>query len=316
MTDARARPTLAAIKSALERTGMRPSRRLGQNFLTDPAILARIAGAAGVGPETVVLEVGLGPGTLTAELLARGARVVSVEIDTRMVAIARMLLGSPERLTIVECDVLESRPAPSVKVRAALAAHGVEPGCAPYAFVANLPYQAASPLIVDLLWFFPPSVASVLVQKEVAMRLAAAPASDDYGPLSVLVQLVARVETVLTLRPAAFWPVPAIDSRCVRISPQSSDRVRRIGFAPIRAVVQAAFHARRKRLRNSILSGLESVLPAATVEALIEQKKIDWDRRAETLAPMEFLELAEHFAPALSGAAGASSTSNGDPISD
>ncbi len=312
MSEAPRRPTLAAIKAALERLGTHASRRLGQNFLTDPRVLARIVDAAAVGEGSVVLEVGPGPGTLTAELLARGCRVIAIEVDRKMVLLSRLLVGEHERLEVFEMDALAERPAPPAVVRAALARFGG----AHYSFVANLPYQIASPLIVDLLWFLPPKVAVVMVQKEVGERLVAAPASDGYGPLSVLVQLAARVETVLTLKPAAFWPPPAVDSRCVRLTPGRAPQVDALGFPIVRAVVQAAFHARRKRLKNSLASGLAALLPAAELAGRLDEKKFDCDRRAETLAPMEFLELAEHLAPLLHGPLALARNPNSDVVSE
>ncbi|MFG0319953.1 MAG: ribosomal RNA small subunit methyltransferase A, partial [Planctomycetota bacterium JB042] len=212
MSDAPEIPRLGAIREALAARGRRPTRRFSQNFLTDPALLGSIVDAAGVEAGDVVLEVGPGPGALTAALLARGATVVAVEVDRVMAEVLRELLGEPERLVLVEEDARAGGGAPSPSTAAALDRAEASAARSGYRLAANLPYAIASPLLVDLLWTRPPVAGAVTVQFEVADRLVAAPGSRAYGALSVLVALRAEATKVRRLPAGAFWPAPKVDS--------------------------------------------------------------------------------------------------------
>jgi 16S rRNA (adenine1518-N6/adenine1519-N6)-dimethyltransferase len=265
---------LPALADTIRRHGLAADKRLGQHFLVDPAILARIAAAAAPLAGVTVVEVGPGPGGLTRALLATdAARVVAVETDPRCVAaLEELVAAAGGRLEVVAGD--------------ALALDRRELAAAPTAIVANLPYNIATELIVR--WLRAPAGlvrVVVLVQREVAARLAAAPGTAAYGRLSVLAQWAARVEGLFDLPPGAFRPPPKVHSRVVRLTPYAEPPVP-ARLAALERVTAAAFGQRRKMLRSSLKSlGREP-------GALCAAAGIDPARRAETLTLAEFAALA------------------------
>lgn len=285
-------PTLAAIRAALSDRGERPARRRGQNFLTDPRLLAEIVDHAELSRGDVVLEVGPGPGTLTATLLGRQVEVLAVEVDRRMITLLEEMIGHPPGLQVIEADILAERPDLPGPVRAALAERARSAG-GEYTLVSNLPYQVATTLLIQLLERQPPRRAVVTVQREVAERLAAAPCSREYGAVSVLAQLLSRVELLRRLPPGAFWPRPAVDSAVVTLSPRPrKEALGGLSLRLVSRVVHAVFFARRKRLLNSLALGLSDRIGRQELAALLERNHFEKDRRGEELAPMEILELA------------------------
>jgi 16S rRNA (adenine1518-N6/adenine1519-N6)-dimethyltransferase len=265
---------LPSLATTIRRHGLAAEKRLGQHFLVDPAILARIAAAAEPLAGVTVVEVGPGPGGLTRALLATDAAgVVAVETDRRCVdALDELVAGALGRLRVVHGDALaldrRELPAP------------------PTAIVANLPYNNATELIVR--WLRDPAGLVrlvVLVQREVAARLAAAPASPAYGRLSVLAQWAARVEGLFDLPPGAFRPPPQVHSRVVRLTPYAEPPVP-ARLAALERVTAAAFGQRRKMLRSSLKS------LGRDPGGLCAAAGIDPARRAETLAIAEFAALA------------------------
>lgn len=241
----------------------------------DPAILDRIAAAAGPLAGRTVLEVGPGPGGLTRALLRAGAaRVVAVERDPRCIAALAGLVDAAEgRLELVAGDALAFDPA-------GLAAPGA------LILVANLPYNIGTELLLG--WLRRAELFDRLVllfQKEVALRLAAAPGGADYGRLSVPVQLVFRVERLFDLPPGAFLPPPKVTSSLVRLVPRP-DRPPAEELARVERLTAAAFGGKRKMLRRS-LAGV-----FAEPEAVLRALGFDPQARAETLSPEDFRRLA------------------------
>lgn len=274
---------LPPLKEVIASFGLAARRSLGQHFLLDPGITARIAKAAGDLNGKSVLEVGPGPGGLTRALLAAGANpLVAVERDRRCVeALKAVAAASDGRLTIVADDAL------AVDEVALIAAHR---GTTPIIIVANLPYNIATVLI--LKWLSRPGDFAdivVMVQKEVAQRLAAPPRSDAYGRLSVMAQWRAEVDMLFDLAPGAFTPPPKVTSTVVRITPRA------VPLAPadpkaMETVVRAAFGQRRKMLR----SALKTLGGNAT--ALLEKAGIDPTARAEEQTIEAFGRLARAYA--------------------
>jgi len=265
---------LPSLSATIRRHGLAADKRLGQHFLVDPAILARIAAAAEPLAGVTVVEVGPGPGGLTRALLATdAARVVAVEADPRCVAaLGDLVAGAAGRLEVVAGDAL------------ALDRRGLAPP--PTAIVANLPYNIATELIVR--WLRDPAGLErvvVLVQREVAARLAARPGGGAYGRLTVLAQWAARVEGLFELPPGAFRPPPKVHSRVVRLTPYAGPPIP-ARLATLERVTAAAFGQRRKMLRSS-LKGL-----GREPEGLCAAAEIDPARRAETLTIAEFAALA------------------------
>lgn len=248
--------------------GVRPSHRLGQNFLHDHNQLAKILAAADVKPNDLVLEVGPGTGTLTEALLERGADVIASEIDPTMASIVREQVGDAVLLIEGDCLSRDRTLAPAL-----LEAIDERP----FKLVANLPYQAATPLMIDLLVRRPYCTAQVaLMQREVVDRLLAKEGSRVYGPISVLTNLFADARRVAVVPPGCFWPQPKVTSAVIHLQRDSTaPRVDREAFADF---LGDLFRTRRKQL-GTIL-GRDHV-PA----------DVDPTLRPEALSPAQLLTL-------------------------
>jgi 16S rRNA (adenine1518-N6/adenine1519-N6)-dimethyltransferase len=270
------------IQSLLAGSGSEgPRHRFGQNFMIDQNLVRTVADAGQVGAADWVLEVGPGTGTLTEELLARAGQVVAVEIDRDLAAMLRGRFADRPNFALVEGDALAGKHGLNAELRAALNA-AVAAG-RPAKLVANLPYNIASPLVIELL-LAGASLLAFTVQKEVADRLRAPGGGDTYGPLSVMAQMLARVEVLRTLPPQAFWPAPKIDSALVRMTraDRLGDRAR-----PFGAFVHKVFSFRRKTLRKALA---QAGYDAANV---LGSTGFDGQRRPETFTPEELLRMFE-----------------------
>jgi 16S rRNA (adenine1518-N6/adenine1519-N6)-dimethyltransferase len=250
----------------------RAKRRLGQHFLTDPRILGRIADALGAGPSDTVLEIGPGPGGLTAQLAARAGKLVAIEKDRDLVPMLRQRFPNA---TIVEGDALE------VEWRAVAGPRFLVTG--------NIPYNITSPLIDRALEPPRPERIVFLVQKEVADRVTAGAGEPDYGALSVGVQSVADAERLFTVPAGAFQPRPRVDSAVLRLVPRSQPLVSPAEQAGFRRLVVGLFGFRRKQLARGVreLTGWE----AGRVGAILERAGIAADVRPEVLPPRAFAAL-------------------------
>jgi 16S rRNA (adenine1518-N6/adenine1519-N6)-dimethyltransferase len=263
------------------RLGVRPSKRLGQNFVVEPGTVRRIAALAGLQPDDVVLEVGPGLGSLTLALLEAGAgQLVAIEIDRALAAeLPRTLAArAPDlarRMTVVAGDALQ------------VAASGLP--APPSVLVANLPYNVAVPVLLHLLAALPTLRRGlVMVQAEVADRMCAGPGSRVYGAPSVKLAWYAAARSAGPVPRTVFWPVPNVDSRLVaftRRDPPDTTATREEVFA----VIDAAFRQRRKTLRAA-LSGWAGSAPEA--ERLLRAAGIDPGARGESLGVEAFARLA------------------------
>ncbi|HEY8495407.1 MAG TPA: 16S rRNA (adenine(1518)-N(6)/adenine(1519)-N(6))-dimethyltransferase RsmA [Limnochordales bacterium] len=277
-------PTPSGVAAVLRHLGLSPRKALGQNFLVDRNIVAKILDAAQLTPEDTVLEIGPGLGVLTWELARRARAVVAVELDAGLMRWLRELFAGQANVRLVHGDAL------TVDLAGLLAAHPPGPGGSAKV-LANLPYYITSPLLMRLLEEeLPISLAVVMVQKEVARRLLARPGTKDYGALSVAVQLRAQVEIVAPVPPGVFFPPPEVESAVVRLTLRPlPEEVEDAAF--FSAVVRAAFAQRRKMLRNALQSGAglwdKDAVPAALADA-----GIDGGRRGETLSVAEFVRLS------------------------
>lgn len=269
----------SSVRALARRLNLRPSKQRGQNFVTDANTVRRVVAAAGVGPDDIVLEVGPGFGSLTLGLLVVVDRVVAIEIDERL---GRAL---PETVA----DRLPERVgALQVVIADALAVDNVP--WAPTAVVANLPYNVAVPVVLHLLARFPSwSHGLVMVQAEVADRLAAPPGSRTYGVPSVKTAWYAEVSRVGAVPATVFWPVPNVESGLVAIQRRPAP-VTSATREQVFAVVDAAFAQRRKMLRSA-LAGLTGSSAAAT--AAITAAGLDPQDRGERLSVTDFARIAE-----------------------
>ena len=264
---------LPPLREVIARHGLSASKALGQNFLFDGQLLARIAAIPGDLRGAGVLEVGPGPGGLTRALLAAGAEVVAIERDRRCIAPLAQLAGAyPGKLRVIEGDAL------AIDAPALFAER-------PH-IVANLPYNVGTALLVRWLsadwtpWW---RTLTLMFQREVADRIVAAPGDDAYGRLSVLAQWRSRARIAMTVHRSAFTPPPKVMSAVVHIEPVVAPRG--VSFTMLERITAAAFGQRRKMLRQSLKS-----VPGA-IEALA-RVGVDSARRAETVSVDEFVALA------------------------
>ena len=248
--------TLSEIKTIMAAFGLRPKHRLGQNFLHDGNQMARVIEAAAIETGDLVLEVGAGTGALSQRLLDAGARLVAVEIDQDLQPILQQQLSRyGPQVKVVMADALASKHEVNPSLGHALQSLAIEGTQGPnrpsqYKLVANLPYQVASPLLANLLtqsienlWM---SEAVVMIQREVADRLRAPCGHKTYGALSVLVQALARVERIATIKPSCFWPIPKVDSAIIRL--QRHPKPLTSSPEKLRRTLVVLFGQRRKQL--------------------------------------------------------------------
>ena len=277
---------LPPLREVIARHDLRAKKQLGQNFLLDLNLTARIARAAGDLTQCDVLEVGPGPGGLTRGLLAEGARhVLAIEKDARAIpALEEIAAAYPCRLTIIHGDALEVDPL----------AHLTPP----IRIAANLPYNIGTELLVG--WLTPPEwppfwqSLTLMFQKEVAQRIVARPGSKDYGRLALLAQWRCDVRIVLSLPPQAFVPAPKVESSVVQLTALPAPRYP-ADARVLSEVSFAAFNQRRKMLRAA-LRGLHP-----DIEALLEQAGIAPTARAEEIDLARFCALARALAAARAG---------------
>ncbi len=200
--------TLSEIKELLDLAGHAPKKALGQNFLFDHNLINKLIDASGVTESDLVLEVGPGTGALTVALLDRGVRVVAIELDSGLAGVLRETLGSkfPNQFTLIEGDCLATKRALNVDAVRVLADEE-------FKLVANLPYHAATPLMITLMTKHPQCTgAFTTIQREVAQRFGAGCGSKIYGTVGVIAQCLGDVEHIATLPPSCFWPRPEVTS--------------------------------------------------------------------------------------------------------
>lgn len=278
-------PTLtdpAVIKELLQRHGFSFSKALGQNFIINPSVCPRMAELGGAAPGVGVLEIGPGFGVLTAELCRRAEKVVAVELDDRLPPILAETLAEFHNVTIVPGDVME------LDLSALIAEHfaGI-----PVVVCANLPYYITSPVIMRLLEQpLPIRSLTVMVQKEAAQRITAAPGTRECGAISAAVWYYSTPKLLFSVSRGSFLPAPAVDSAVIRldIPPElPADWPPKEDFF---AVVRAGFGQRRKTLLNSLSAGLR--WEKETTRALLETAGLPENTRAEQVTLEQWKTLA------------------------
>ncbi|MES4900894.1 MULTISPECIES: 16S rRNA (adenine(1518)-N(6)/adenine(1519)-N(6))-dimethyltransferase RsmA [unclassified Streptomyces] len=280
-TDAGALLGPADIRELAARLGVRPTKQRGQNFVIDANTVRRIVRTADVRPDDVVVEVGPGLGSLTLALLEAADRVTAVEIDDVLAAalpstVQERLPGRADRFALVHSDALHITGLP---------------GPAPTALVANLPYNVAVPVLLHMLDRFPTIERTlVMVQAEVADRLAAAPGSKVYGVPSVKAAWYAEVKRAGAIGRNVFWPAPNVDSGLVSLVRRPAPPRTTATKAQVFAVIDAAFAQRRKTLRAALAGWAGS---AAAAEAALTAAGISPQARGEALTVEEFAAIAE-----------------------
>ena len=267
------------MKRALRELGVRPSKRLGQNFLCDPRVARRIAGLI-PDPNEPVLEIGPGLGALSLELAATERPFVAVELDLRLAEHMEVELRSFPRARLVRGDVLDHR------IDALL------PEANRVTVVGNLPYSITTPA---LEWILGQKErigrALLMVQREFAERLTAKPGSREYGSISVFVGLNAGVQRCFRVSPGAFHPRPEVDSTVLEITPRDYPGTNAEERRAASLMARASMGSRRKTLANALAKGLD--MSADSARAVLAEAGLDPVRRGETLSIAEFVTLAK-----------------------
>ena len=269
------------IKALLARHGFRFSRSMGQNFLIESWVPRDVVEASGAGPGTGVLEIGPGIGPLTANLARRADKVVAVELDRSLLPILTETLADCPNVSVISADVMKLD-------LAALAAehfHGLTP-----LVCANLPYNITTPVLTALIDSGLFSAITVMIQREVAARICAAPGTSDYGSFSVYCQYHTLPELLFDVPPECFVPAPKVTSSVIRLTPRPAPPVE-VDQKRFFQVVKAAFGQRRKTLLNALSAGLRDCGDKERLRAAVAACGLPPDVRGERLGIPEFAAL-------------------------
>jgi 16S rRNA (adenine1518-N6/adenine1519-N6)-dimethyltransferase len=288
--------TKQQIRRLLLSAGLSPNKRLGQHFLIDLNLMRLLVDSASIQEDDIVLEVGCGTGSLTEALLARAGRTIAVELDRNLAEIAQRQLAQAKSFELVNADILESKNRINPAVTGALA-RAREKHAGRVLLVANLPYNVASPVMMNLLTG--PTTADrmyVTVQKEVADRMAARPGTGDYGILSILLDATGDVRTIRTLKPTVFWPQPRVDSAMVSFvrNGAKSDRITNMGL--LSEIVHLFMSHRRKTLTACCKLACGELARIADWADIFKQCRIDPTQRPEKLGADDYVAIAEYAA--------------------
>ncbi len=271
------------IKALLERHGFRFSKALGQNFLIEPSVPRRIAEASGADGDTLALEVGPGVGCLTGELAQRAGKVVAIELDHALRGVLAETLGGYDNVEVVWGDAAKLDLAQIVRERA---------GKLRPIVCANLPYSVTTPLLAAFIEAGCFERITVMIQREVALRLAAAPGTKDYGAFGVFVNWHCEVKKLFDVPPECFMPRPKVTSSVVALTPRKAPpcavRDEKLMFRCVRA----AFSQRRKTLSNALTHGL-GAYTRDEVCAALERAGVSPTARGEALGIEEFAAVSD-----------------------
>ena len=273
---------ISVVKDLLNRHGFKFSKALGQNFLINPTVCPRMAEACGADENTGVIEVGPGFGVLTAELAKRAKKVVSIELDERLLPVLDETLAEFDNVEVINSDVLKVDLHKLIEEKFS----GMK-----VAVCANLPYYITSPVIMHLLESkLPVENITVMVQKEAAQRLCAPVGSRDAGAVTVAVDYYADAEKIFDVSAGSFMPAPKVDSSVIRLNVRKQPPIDLFDEKLFFRMVKAVFAQRRKTAANSISAGMS--LPKETVYKAIEAAGYSENVRAESFTLNELASLA------------------------
>lgn len=283
--------TKQQIRQLLSSAGVRPNGHLGQHFLIDLNLMRLLVDSAGIQKDDIVLEVGCGTGSLTEALAEKAGRIIAVELDRNLFEIAEKQLANTNNIELFNADILESKHTINETVTNALATARKQ-WSGRILLVANLPYNVSSPIMMNLITG--PIIADgmiVTVQKEVAERMTARPASDHYGTLSIFLRANGDVETIRTLKPTVFWPRPLVESAMVRFVHNQAKAEQITHMELFREIVHLFMGHRRKTLLASRKLAHGELGKIANWLQIFEQCHIDPAKRPEQLAPADYVAI-------------------------
>ena len=271
--------------AVLQRYGFNFQKKYGQNFLIDTHVLDKIIGAAQIGTDDFVLEIGPGIGTMTQYLAEAAREVVAVEIDTKLIPILQDTLKEYDNVTVLNEDILK------VDIRKIAEEKN---GGKPIKVVANLPYYITTPIIMGLFESeVPLDSITVMVQKEVADRMQVGPGTKDYGALSLAVQYYAEPYIVANVPPNCFIPRPAVGSAVIRLTRYQEKPVKVNDASFMFKIIRASFNQRRKTLQNGLYNSSELRIPKEKTVAALEEMGLTPTIRGEKLSLEEFAQLSD-----------------------
>ena len=271
--------------AVLQRYGFNFQKKYGQNFLIDTHVLDKIIGAAQIGPDDFVLEIGPGIGTMTQYLAEAAREVVAVEIDTKLIPILQDTLKEYDNVTVLNEDILK------VDIRKIAEEKN---GGKPIKVVANLPYYITTPIIMGLFESeVPLDSITVMVQKEVADRMQVGSGTKDYGALSLAVQYYAEPYIVANVPPNCFIPRPAVGSAVIRLTRYQEKPVKVNNASFMFKIIRASFNQRRKTLQNGLYNSSELRIPKEKTVAALEEMGLTPTIRGEKLSLEEFAQLSD-----------------------
>jgi 16S rRNA (adenine1518-N6/adenine1519-N6)-dimethyltransferase len=280
------------IQQLLASAGVRPNKKLGQHFLIDLNLMRLLVGSANISNNDIVLEIGCGTGSLTEVLVEKAGLVIAVELDRVLAEIAKSRLANTPNLKLIHADVLKSKHTFNPAVTDAL-----ETARKKYSgrvlLVANLPYNVASPVIINLVTG--PSIVDamyVTVQKEVADRMTAPPGSSNYGALSIFLAATGDVKTIRVLKPTVFWPAPKVDSEMVSFvrNQVKSERIENMKL--FIETVNLFMGHRRKMLKTSSKLANKMLIKIENWSKIFKKCSIDPQKRPGQLCAEDFIAIA------------------------
>lgn len=282
-------------RTTLKKFNIRPAKSLGQNFLTDNSVITRIVDAADVGKKDLVIEIGPGLGSMTAELAVRAGTVVAVEIDRQLLSALRENLKAFNNVIILNKDIMKVNIEADILGMQELKASGFKPDN--IKIVANLPYYITTPVIMKLLEQELPLECMVfMVQTEVADRMAADPGGKEYGALSVAVQYYSRPQKLFSVSPHFFIPQPGVESSVIRLEIYKTPPVQLNDKGIFFKTVKAAFGQRRKTLVNALGNSGYFDKSKEDIKEILKNLGIDENQRGETLTLEQFSRLSNKLA--------------------
>ena len=278
--------TPEGTKALLNKYGFSFQKKFGQNFLIDPRVLDKIIDAANITKEDCVIEIGPGIGSVTQALLENAGKVISIEIDDKLIPILTEEYGHNEHFKLIHKDVLK------VDLKKLIAEESPN---RPIKVVANLPYYITTPIVMTLLENdLPIESITVMVQKEVADRLASKPSSKQYGAITVSVNYYATPSLVANVPRNCFMPRPNVDSAVIKLTVNQEPVVKVNNVQQMLKIIRGAFILRRKTLLNTLAAHGELGIPKEELKTLLDESGIGAQTRGETLSLEDFARLSDY----------------------